>query len=245
MPLQSGVTIGGHFFSSKEAAKKHYGQIRDGAPPSGDLSREQELFMMDCVYAHAKIQAWIDKHDGFIERVYVGEGAKAEYASRSVRVDMRSSLDSNVKATETVGPKPCLAGLFGVNGCSNAAAIRERYYKQKREERARDSVNDDVDAFRDERRRESDGRFECAMCERSFAKGRIVVDHVSPLFETILGEFLACHPECTLSLDDPLTPEWRAHHGGKWSAQLLCHDCHYAKTAGETSERARKKRTMG
>jgi len=234
------VTIGGHTFSAKKHAEKHYAKIRDGAPPSGDLTRDEHPFMLDCVSAHNKIQGWLAKHNGFIERVYVGGGAKAAYNSRSVCVDMRSSTDPGLTSTETVGPKPCLAGLFGVKGCPDAAAIKARYWKQKREERARDAVKDDMAAFRDERRRDADGLFECAMCARPVA--HIVVDHTDPLFETILSGFCAEHPECTLAHNDPLLSEWQAYHLAKCSAQLLCLDCHYAKTAGETSERARKKR---
>lgn len=242
MPPRACVTIGGHLFSAKKHAKEWYAQIRDGAPLSGDLTHDQEAFLLDCVVSHIKIKEWLGEHNGYIERVYVGAGAKAEYSSRSVCVNMRSSLDPVVAITETVGPDNCLAGLFGVKGCPDAAAIKARYWKQKREERARDAVKDDMADFRENKRRDVDGLFECAACERCVAKEYVVVDHVDPLFETILAEFLADHPECTLAHDDPLAIEWRVFHASKWRVQLLCKGCHYDKTAGETSNRVRKKR---
>jgi hypothetical protein len=240
------VTIAGYTFSSKGLAKKKYGQIRDGTEKTHDVAPEHIAFMVECVAAHPgdKIRGWLAEHDGYIERVYVGDGPKdkSQFGDKSIRVFMRSLLDPSVTSDESVGPGPCLDGLIGAKGCADAAAVRERYHKQKREERARDAVNDDVAAFREGQRREVDGLFECAECERAVAKKCVVVDHIDPLFEAILAEFLADHPECTLTPDDPLTTEWRAHHAAKWRAQLLCKGCHYVKTAGETSHRARKKR---
>jgi len=241
--MQRCVTIGGHTFSAKKHAKAWYARIRDGAPPSGDLAHDQEAFILDCVAAHVKIKKWLAEHDGgYIKRVYVGDGAKAEYGSRSVRVDMCSSLDPTSTITETVGPDNCLVGLFGLNGCPDAAVIKAQYRKRKRQERARDAVKGDMADFREGKRRQVDGLFECATCDHVVVKERVVVDHVEPLFEEILAEFISVHSTCTLASDDPLTPEWRKHHAAKWQAQVLCLDCHYLKTAGETSERARKKR---
>jgi len=77
----------------------------------------------------------------------------------------------------------------------------------------------------------------CAACERCVAKEYVVVDHVDPLFETILAEFLADHPECTLAHDDPLAIEWRVFHASKWRVQLLCKGCHYDKTAGDLAQK--------
>ena len=111
------VAIGGQLFATKAQARERFKQIRDGAPASGLLTPEHEAFMIDCVSAHVKIKKWIEENDGHIERVYVGAGAKAEYGSRSVRVSMRSSRNPNLGETETVGPDPCLDGLFGVKVC--------------------------------------------------------------------------------------------------------------------------------
>jgi len=239
---RAGVVIGGHTFSAKKHAKARYSQIRDGAPSSGELTHEQETFLLDCVTAHVKIKGWLNEHDGgYIERVYVGEGDKADYGSRAVRVDMRSLLDPTATITETVGPGNCLDGLFGCNNCPDTAAIQARYWKKKREELARDAVKGDMADFRESKRRNVDGLFECAMCEQPMAKERVVVDHLAPLFEAILAEFVAEHSECTLTRDDPLVAAWRQHHAARWRPQVLCLDCHYDKTAGETSERARKK----
>ena len=235
------VAIGGQLFATKAQARERFKQIRDGAPASGVLTPEHEAFVIDCVSAHVKIKKWIEENDGHIERVYVGAGAKAEYGSRSVRVSMRSSRNPNLGETETVGPDPCLDGLFGVKVCANSSAVQERYWKIKREERARDAVKADVTTFRQGRRRISDGLFECAACTRAFPSSGVIVDHVDPLFETILGEFCSEHPTCTLAVDDPLTPRWRHTNVARWVARLLCVGCHYDKTAGETSERARKK----
>lgn len=240
MPRRVGVVIGGHTFSAKKHAKARYAQIRDGAPSSGELTHEQETFLLDCVAAHVKIRGWLNEHDGgYIERVYVGGGDKAYYGSRAVCVDMRSSLDPTATITETVGPDNCLDGLFGCNNCPD---IQARYWKKKREELARDAVKGDMADFRESKRRDADGLFECAMCKQPVAKERVVVDHVDSLFETILAEFLADHTGCTLTHDDPLVAAWRQHHATKWCPQVLCLGCHYDKTAGETSERARKKR---
>ena len=61
---RAGVVIGGHTFSAKKHAKARYAQIRDGAPSSGELTHEQETFLLDCVTAHVKIKGWLNEHDG-------------------------------------------------------------------------------------------------------------------------------------------------------------------------------------
>jgi hypothetical protein len=232
--MRAAAVIGGHVFLSKKEAKRHYGMIRDSGGPQ---NTRQEAFLMDCVMAHEKVRMWVSANDGLIDRVYVGRGAK-HYQSHSICVDLKSR-DCSVKHTETVGPDNCLAGLFGVKSHQSSTAVAERYWKRKRADVAREAVRSQSLEYR-EKHRGLDGRITCRLCCQRFAC--VVVDHAAPLFAEILESFIKDHPNSLLSLDDPAVAAWKEYHKHQFCPQVLCFACHSAKTAAETSARAKRAR---
>lgn len=236
------VEIAGRLFKSKTDAKATYGSIRDNSLEGVALKGWEEKFIVECASAHVKIQGHLRENEGsYIRRVYISSSGAKNFKDRAVNVEIAFENGAGAVFSDTIGPK-CVDFLFGKKNCKDAEEVVALYWKKKREEHARHAVDSDVSAFKESKRRIDDGKYECAACNRWVSKPNADVDHASPLFKTMLDEFCAANPACTLTPIDPLTPEWRAFHNARWNAQILCKPCHHDKSGGETSERARKKR---
>jgi hypothetical protein len=237
------VTIAGRLFKSKKAAKAEYARIRD----HGIQNENDREFLKAAAGAHIKIIKWLRAHDGEIHDIYIGPGAGG-WSSKAVHVVMHGEDDA--KYDDSIGPENCIDGLFGEKG-KTREELDENYYRRKRNQLAREALEDQRFAYLNAQPRDVDGRYTCAGCGIMVDKAGLDVDH-KVLLEDILRAFDESdptHPGATFKDADPLLLKWLHFHRDKCVYQILCRDkCHRGtiadggKTAAETSARAKQKR---
>lgn len=240
------MLIGTRPFVSKKEATAEYVRIRECGirTPTG---RNRE-FLFHVAHGHPKIKAWLTSHNGTVTNVYIayrpGDGCRP--ASKCVHVEMCGT--DGLGETMTIGPKPCMDGLFGIKGCETPDDVSNHYHRAKRSDLARQAIKGQRDQYCQQQPVDADGRFTCAGCGVKVARSELDIDHVV-LLSSIIGDFDKQFPGASFENNDPLMPQWLQFHQDHCVWQILCRrKCHLGsmaeggKTAAETSTRAKRKR---